>query len=235
MEKNHLTNQDNTLILVKPPFGRDAHKLHYWGHFPDLFGKIDFVPLISLNFPRYENFFGLGNNSVNLKESIRYNWVRLQTFRVEPLLQTKLLAGNFKFGAIFQFNDIKLSEDRVSQDANLGFSEDEMDSRWYGGIKLEHELNYVDNKTFPNNGFILKTSYSYLRELAKEENVSQFDIQMNTYIKLMNRPKLVFANSLGYKKADGDLQFHQYVDIGNTTSLRGFRNNRFRGESAFLP
>ena len=93
--------------------------------------------------------------------------------------------------------------------------------------------NFVDNKVFPNNGFRLNTAYSYLNEINKNENVTEFDVQLATYIRIMNRPKLVFANSVGFKKVEGDLQFHQYADIGNTTSLRGYRNNRFRGESVF--
>ena len=86
---------------------------------------------------------------------------------------------------------------------------------------------------FPNNGFRLNTSYSYLNEIHKNENVTEFAIELGGYIRLANRPTLVLANSLGYKKVSGDLQFHQYADIGNTTSLRGYRNNRFRGESVF--
>ena len=44
----------------------------------------------------------------------------------------------------------------------------------------------------------------------------------------------MLANNVGYQKSSGDLQFHQYADLGNLTNLRGFRNNRFRGEQAFF-
>ncbi len=218
------------------PTGQQAVQAGYKGHFPKLFGALDFAPSIDVNFPRYENFFGLGNESVlDENRALEFNWVRMQSLYVSPLLQVGSadLSTVVRFGPTFESHDVKRTEGRVSEDIQLGFAEEELDRRFYLGGALQLESVFLDSRVRPSNGFRFHGGASYLKELSLEEDVWQFDVGGQFYMALINRPQLVLANSLGYKKVLGDPQFHQYADLGTTTHLRGFRNNRFRGESAF--
>jgi len=217
------------------PGSRDAFRVSYHGHFPDALGKLDFAPEVNYNSPLYENYFGLGNNSVNdTNNDIDYNWVRMKWLDIHPRLRYNVgNNGQLDFGPAYIQRDIVNSPGRVSEELVLGFSEDEFDVRRYWGGDMVFNLGVVDNRVFPTNGFLLNVSANHLIESAKEENVTQFDINGQFYFNICNRPRLVFATKVGYAKSFGDLQFHQYQDLGNTSGLRGFRNERFRGESVF--
>ena len=207
---------------------------NYDAHFPRALGKIDFYPNVNLSFPEYENFFGLGNDTGNPLREIEYHWVRKKDINIMPSLGYPL--GNkamLLFGPVYQFRQIENSINRVSSDVDLGFSEDVFDSRHFGGAQIAFNFDLVDSRVVPTNGLRLNFSTSHLIESSKSENVTLLNASGQFYLKLLNKPQVVLANQVGYQKASGDLQFYHYADLGNNNGLRGFRNERFRGNSAF--
>lgn len=217
------------------PGSQNAFNIGYAAHFPNVIGELGLAPDLNVHFPQYENFFGLGNNSVNNLREVQFNWVRMQTIDVAPLFQWALGPNSLlKFGPQFRSIDIDPTEGRVSTDEVLGFTEDEMERRNYLGAKMLYEVGFVDNPVFPHNGFKWNMSYSYLNELSREEIVSDFKTDFNFYLQLFSSPEIILANSIGYHKTWGDRQFYQFADLGNSTHLRGYRKNRFRGEAAFF-
>ncbi len=224
----------NLISFSVAPGSQNAWQFNFESDNIDVIGKLDLLLEAKSNFPRYENFFGLGNNSINTRREISYNWVRLQSIEAGIMGKVSLSdASYFLFGPMFQSEDINLTEGRISTDPILGFDEDALIRRNYVGINISHHLEYVDDSTFPSNGFKFNISFNHLEEFTKDENVTELDLGASGYVRIVARPKIVFAQGIGYKKRWGDLQFHQYADLGNTTNLRGFRNNRFRGESVF--
>ncbi|MBT8221267.1 MAG: metallophosphoesterase [Bacteroidia bacterium] len=217
------------------PASENAIRIGYDGHFPDLIDHVDFAPSITLDFPQIENYFGLGNETTNPLRERQFNWVSLESYEVSPLLQIDLGQHSFlKFGPTLESHKIKNIDGRVGEDNMIGFTPDELKRRSYLGLRLFNQVGFIDNEVFPTSGIRFSTSYSYLNELSLDEKVSQFNTEMQFYVQLIARPKLVLANNVGYRQSWGDQQFYQYVDLGNLTYLRGFRNNRFRGESAFF-
>lgn len=225
----------NQFAFSFAPGSRNTLLVQYSSHLPDRIGKLDLAPQINVNFPYYENFFGLGNQSENnLELPIEYNWVRMQDVSIEPLMRANLgKAVQLDFGPLYQYRNILLTEDRVSEDPILGFSADELDSRHYLGAKLDFQIEAVDAVNFPTNGFKLNVGLSSLYETSKDEDVQSIDVASMQYFKIFNNPKLVFANQFGYHKTFGDRQFYHYQAIGNQRGLRGFRNERFRGHAAY--
>ncbi|NNE14897.1 MAG: hypothetical protein HKN51_07955 [Saprospiraceae bacterium] len=212
------------------PTGNEAGQFSYEGHFTDMVGNLDFAPETNVNFPRYENFFGISNDNLNVQNEIEYNWVRMQTIDIEPLFQLPLGSSGFiKFGPIYQSQQIKLQEGRVT-DNLFPFS---FDRKEYLGGKIEHQIGYVDNNVYPKNGFNWTNTISYTKALGADENVGQFSTDFSFYVKILQKPNLVLGNAVGYQKSFGELQFNHFADLGNSNHLRGFRNNRFRGHSAF--
>ena len=216
------------------PTSRATVHLSYSGDFPSLFGNIGFQPSFALDFPKYENYFGLGNETNFVSDNISYHWIRMNSISVEPLLKynTSHLSQLY-FGPTFNYNEPLSSMGRVSGDLSLGFTRDQLKNRSYGGLKVGHNLEYVDNSVFPTNGVKLSGNVSYQYEWNNDEHVTMFNLEAINYMRLLARPKLVIANALGFKKAWGDLQFYQHAGLGNNTHLRGLRNSRFRGESLF--
>ncbi|MEM9837234.1 MAG: ShlB/FhaC/HecB family hemolysin secretion/activation protein [Bacteroidota bacterium] len=224
-----------SLSATVAPGSREAFQIRYQGHFPDLIGQLDFAPEVDVHFPRYENFFGLGNDSKNRLIERRFNWVRLQSVEASPLLQlsTRNDKIQFHFGPMYESIDIKNTEGRVSDDADLGFTAADFDRRHYLGGQARFMAQAVDNNVMPTNGFRHTIGFKYLKETELDEEVITFQTQAQLYLKLTHSPLLVLAQNLGYQKVWGDPLFHQYADLGNRSNLRGFRNERFRGNSAF--
>ncbi|MEL7219719.1 MAG: hypothetical protein AAGJ93_00290 [Bacteroidota bacterium] len=224
------------LTVTVAPGSREAFQLGYSGHFPKLLGPLDFSPTAEVNFPRYESFFGLGNESKNALRDIQFNWVRLQSIEASPLLEltSRNNSTSITFGPTFESIDVKNTEGRVSEDPEIGFTTNDFDRRQYLGARARFSSSFTDSEVVPTHGFRFTAGFKYLNELDLEETVTTFDTEGQLYIKLSQSPLLVFANSVGYQKVWGDPQFHQYADLGNRSNLRGFRNERFRGTSAFF-
>jgi len=218
------------------PGSRDPYQIGYNGHFPAAIGKLDFAPKADLSFPHYENYFGLGNSSFNdLNNPIEFNWVRMQGIDINPRLRANLGSNaQLDFGPVFQYRNISTTEGSVSTEGTLAFSDDELESRKYYGADFLYSLGITDSNSFPSNGFRFNASSSYLVELTLDETVAEIAVDAQFYLTLISKPRLVFATQLGYGKSFGDLQFYQHQDLGNNTGLRGFRNERFRGESVFF-
>jgi hypothetical protein len=215
------------------PQSQNAFLIGYGGHFPNVVEGADFVPTISVDFPRYENFFGLGNDSPAPGNDIQFNWVRMQSIIVNPLLRTNVGGIELDFGPVFESHDIDNVTGRIGEDPVLGFTNEELKRRNYLGFSLASSLSYQDNAAFPTNGFNFNLSYKFLRDASEEENVTNFNTSLGFYVTLLNKPSFIFGTKLGYAKTFGDPLFHQLTDLGNNTNLRGYRNNRYRGDSGF--
>jgi len=174
------------------PGGQDAFKVKYTGRYPKILGALDFTPDIQIDFPRNENFFGLGNESVNDAEERAFNWVRIGSIEITPLwtISSKDNSTSFSFGPAYESQDIKKTENRVSVDEILGFTEEEFGRRHFLGGQLAFESGFVDNPVFPAYGFQLGASLGYLNTLSIDEEVLEFSTAVHTYIGSAEKVKI---------------------------------------------
>ncbi|MCW3806753.1 metallophosphoesterase [Plebeiibacterium marinum] len=217
------------------PGNQDAFKFGYDGHFPDMIGGIDFKPRINVDFPSIENFFGYGNESVNPGREKEYNWVTLTGAKVNPLfsLESKNQHFIFDFGPAYQTMEIQDKAGRVSLDPILGFSAKELQRKHFVGAESHFTMKSIDREDNPSNGFLLYAGLTYQYNLTDEDDLLSLSANSKFYLTLCNYPKVILANNIGFKTIEGKAQFYQTPDIGNLTNLRGYRKNRFRGESVF--
>ncbi len=217
------------------PGSRGTLLLSYEGHFPDIINQVDFKPKFSVDFPFYENYFGLGAQAENdLSRGLQFNWVRMQA--VESYLGISLFSKNhfsFDIGPLYQFRNISVTDGRVSTDDILGFSSEELEFRHYLGGELGYRFDYKDNKIFTTNGVSLSASLRQLYRISELERVTEITTNASIHFRLANKPLIVMATQVGFEKSFGDLQFFHYPALGNTSGLRGWRNERWRGQSAF--
>ncbi len=229
--KPYLSKQQVSLSVA--PGSQNAVQASYEGHFPDRISKLDFVPAVQIRSPYYENYFGLGNTTTyNSSLATEYHWVRMQFIDVEPLLRYKLgKNAAVDFGPIFQYRNISISEGRVTESEQAFFDEETLAARSYYGASATLDFSYIDNSVFPSNGLSLSAKATYLQR-STASSITQLSINASFYFKLINRPRTVFATQIGYKHAYGDREFYHYPAIGNNSGLRGYRNERFRGDNA---
>ena len=222
------------------PFGsgsaNGALRFNYLGNFPNRIGKnIDLSPEIEIELPIFENWFGLGNESVNQLLFREFNWVRMRTVTLSPLIEfngSDPENAFIKVGPTYELIDISNTEGSVSEDEILALPDEDLQTNHFLGVLAMLYIGFEDNRISPTNGISFTAELKYLNNLSQNENIFNVDAFTNFYISLSKRPKLVLANIIGYRKVFGDPQFHQYADLGNETNLRGFRDERFRGNSA---
>ena len=64
----------------------NSFNFSYSADFIDLFGKLNFLPTVSVEQPVFFNFFGFGNETSTPIERTVFNQVRLERIRVAPLV-----------------------------------------------------------------------------------------------------------------------------------------------------
>jgi len=210
-------------------------QLNYSGHFPRLFGKLDFYPRADLSIPHFDNFFGLGNDTDNPLVNREFHRVRQRNLVINPKvgLSTANNATSVQFGPIYQNRTVENTIGRISDDEVLGFDDNVFDTRNYFGVTGDVSLSVIDDPRLPSNGIDVTLGASHLHEPLQVESVTMLDLSGRFYLRLLNKPFLVLANQIGYERSVGDLQFYHYASIGNNKGLRGFRNERFRGNDSF--
>lgn len=188
----------------------------------------------SPNFSR--NFFGFGNETVNMDETLDldFNRVRTRILRGEARLvwqgdlgsRTWLSAGINSYrieatpdrfiGAFLQANPI---------DATQNFL------KFSGG----YEFANLDNDAFPTRGMELSLQGSVFRNVAGDGgNFGTIQPALTIYQSLINRGRVVLASKLqGQQNIGDDFLFYQAAQLGGRTGLRGFRFERFSGKSSF--
>ncbi|WP_162150098.1 metallophosphoesterase [Saccharicrinis fermentans] len=217
------------------PGSQDAFTIGYAGHFSNILGQLDFVPAFNIDHPLIENFFGYGNESINHHYRKQYNWVRKRSTRIAPLFgwHSANEHRSFVFGPFYQTISLENSIGRVARDPQIGFSADELKRKHFGGGTAKYAIQVLDRENNPSNGFKINVGLTYFNELSGNKELWEFDSDATFYLTLSNRPKIVLVNSAGYQAVNGEPQFYQYPSLGNTSHLRGYRNDRFRGESLF--
>ena len=222
--------------LKLAPLNRSVFLFKWQSHFRHAIGKVDFTPSVSFDFPRYENYFGIGNETVNEASFREYNWVRLRSYEIAPRFQLSNSSQtvSLAFGPHFESHRIVPVEGRVYDDENIGFSDEDYDRRYFGGASMAFESGFTDNANKPSYGFIINSQYIWRHDFSASNQNSEWINRLRIFLPVLAHPQLVLSNQVGYSKSFGELQFYQYQDLGHTSFLRGYRNERFRGHSAFF-
>ncbi len=215
------------------PGSEDAFTIGYSGRYTDVIGKLDFMPDFNVDYPLIENFFGYGNESTNYHLPKEYNWVRKRSIKVSPLWgwYSRNERRSFVWGPVYETVRIENNRGRVAEDPLIGFTDEELDRKHFAGASFKYSISSVDRENNPSSGFKWFLGYNYMSELSSKRSFWHLESGASLYLTLTNYPKVVLANASGYELMEGEAQFYQYPSLGNRTHLRGFRNNRFRGEA----
>jgi outer membrane protein assembly factor BamA len=103
----------------------------------------------------------------------------------------------------------------------------------YIGARFSLVADTRNNKAMPAKGIFWSSTVRHLSGLNDiSYNVTQVNSDFTFYLSLI--PKvMVLANRIGGGYNFGDFEFHQAQYLGNDDHLRGFRKNRFAGQSKF--
>ncbi|MFT3822937.1 MAG: BamA/TamA family outer membrane protein [Chitinophagaceae bacterium] len=220
--------------------GRNFFRFIYDGDFKKVLGNNDLLVHLYSRGPHYiRNFFGIGNetafpNSGNYKilhYRARFDYITGDIRLRHPL--TKYLSWNAGIRAQYY---------TASAENNVGNSLDSFNTanpgtnvyggKYYIGPAAGMVFDSRNNTTLPSHGMYVQLNGFGLKKLNDNGNsFVQFTIDADHYLSLTRDSTIIMANRIGLGTTGGQPDFFQYLYLGGSTNLRGFRSYRFAGKS----
>lgn len=179
------------------------------------------------------NFFGFGNETTyDVNQKQQYNMVKMSILNTKIGVLKNSEKHSFKTNLFFESTKIDQTPDRFVSSETLFFpAEDFFDRKYYSGLFVDYKF-----KDILLEDLIIKPELTLLTNVDLQNiDKTNFAIQPSLYfIKPMLHNVLIFDSTASYKKVFGnEIPFYQAANLGGNNDLRGYRNQRFTGESLF--
>lgn len=213
-------------------FDFQAMQLDYNGTFGNIFPNWNFELDAFYTSDLYaRNFFGLGNNTTNAENQLDIDFYRAR------LRQIRIASGvsyrSLKLKILYESFQVNENEDRLFNSAN--FDESIFENQNYIGTDLTVRYDISNSGDFPTRALRLHLDAGYrLNTEFRENRFGYLAISMGFDRKLISSGNLVLSSDAAWRSNfKGDYFFYHAPSIGGNNGLRGFRDERFTGDSYF--
>ncbi|HXI00385.1 MAG TPA: metallophosphoesterase [Sphingobacteriaceae bacterium] len=212
-----------------------AYNIKYDGTFYSLFSlNDDLLFNASYNNPKYIlNYFGEGNSSAYVND-IDFYRVRSTNLSVNAFYQHRFTkVFKIGMGPGYESYRIARTENRFVNSSTFPESNSIDKPFNFGTIRTYADLDFVNDPLFPTSGVKWRTEANYFNEF--EGDKSKFG-QLKSIVSVYGTPNFNYPVTValrfgGAMNIGKDYKFFQANSLGTNTYLRGFRNNRFTGDS----
>jgi Omp85 superfamily domain/Calcineurin-like phosphoesterase len=232
----------NQVFSIKAAVMAKALDARYAGEFVDFFRNTSLEILANVTTPRLDNFFGFGNNTVIDKtKGVNYYRVRYSEARADLLLKRKPFSKlSISFGPSLYYYWIRNANNRTyvlskPSDVLLDSASVYTNKVFLGGL-VRTNFNNLNSELFPTRGVDLNMQFSSMWPVqGKSHSVNKFEGDMTIYASLKDPSRIVTILKMGGGHIfDKNFEYFQGIGIGADNNLRGFRKNRFVGQSALF-
>ncbi|RNC82994.1 MAG: hypothetical protein ED557_09735 [Balneola sp.] len=214
-----------------------AANLLYSGVWYERVGVWDLELESAFLFPKsFRNFFGLGNETELQDREQNFYRARLTRYTFSPSLTTNInqtlsvTVGNTF--SITQVDDNR-DEDNVVSLPELGFTNKTFKDQWYNTSFIHASVTDIDTPLNPTQGYKLNLSADLNLGIHNSpQSFTRLTSELRMYFPISFSPQLTLAHRSGGAHNIGSFPFYEANGIGGTTSVRGFRGNRFSGRSS---
>ena len=221
-------------------FSSFAYQLKYTGEFNQVIFKNDLI--INANFfnPVLNNFYGIGNNTVNDKtKPLIFNHVRYKYVQGEVLMRKRYFNNlvQIYLGPTYYhyWNKYRDNENKILGHPSLAGldSVSIFNGKSYLGGKFAVVINNLNNELLPTRGVIWNTEFTSLAGTNKNSHpISTVTSDLAVYASLRDPAKLVAVLRFGGGHIfNSNYEYFQALNLGANNFLRGYRKNRFSGQS----
>jgi hypothetical protein len=218
-----------------------AYNFRYVGEYIGVFGKnTDLITYLSLRAPNITNFFGYGDESIYDKTKpgkYKYYRTRYSDGDVAVLLRKRFSEKvSFTFGPAFQYYHLD-STDNLDRNINTHPGTDPKTlyaKQFYLGGRYALTIDTRNHKIIPTKGIVWRTSFRNLSGLNDNSyNFTQLNSDFTFHLPIISKT-LILVNRTGAGFNFGKFEFSQAQYLGSNSGLRGYRNNRFAGDTRFF-
>src|SRR5690606_11689232 len=219
-------------------FATNGYELNYRGEFAHVTGDINLALDVNFQSPNFtQNFFGFGNETINPDDELGMDYTRakIRNFSIPPELIWYSKRGSvLRFSVLYESIVIHQTQNRFVHD-NRSLPEYLFEEVQFLGAKTEFEFVNFDDKAFPTLGMLFNVNLGFKSNLDQKNRTYGFlNSTWSVTHKLIPSGKLVLASTLkGQFVFGNDFEFYQAASIGGEDGLRGYRNQRFTGKSAY--
>ena len=208
----------------------------YNGEYCNIFNTKNILFNLNYTSPNYAtNFFGFGNETINEEEQkgVDYNRVKLARLTTDLGLVNYGDQGSvFQIKALFESNRIQSLSSRFVNDTN--FDSSTFDRKEFVGGALSYQFKNYNDKVYPTLGMDFQLSTSWMVNVNEtKQNFASLSSSYSFLHKLFNNDRLVLANKTKtHVLFNTNFEFYQGATLGADDGLRGFRYQRFTGNSS---
>jgi len=219
-------------------FATGGLEFNYAAHFPGLLGKWVIDVESQYTTPSFTvNYFGYGNETANNTDTfgMDYNRVRIQKFNVSGAIRHVGRYGSeFSIQPMLQQLRVEETENRFIDTPNI-INPNVFESQVYGGAKIKYHFKNSDFVAKPTLGIAFMAAATWMTNLNDtKQNFPTIESYLGITHKIDHNGKLVLATLLkGKAILNNNYEFYQGATLGGDTDLRGYRNDRFLGNSYF--
>ena len=217
-----------------------AFQANYTGEFVNFFRNNTLDIAANVTSPKLNNFFGFGNNTtIDKVKGVTYYRVRYSEAKLDLLIKRKPVSKlSYSLGPSVYYYWIKNADNKnyVLKNPSAIFldSASVYKNKLYLGGLIKTNFNNLNNDLFPTRGVDLNVKFSSMMPMqGKSYAVNKLEGDMTIYASLKDPSRVVTILKMGgghiFRK---DFEYFQGIGIGADNNLRGFRKNRFVGQSA---
>ncbi|MBK0369212.1 metallophosphoesterase [Flavobacterium agrisoli] len=219
-------------------FATEGVELNYNGYFPEVLGKWGIDVEAQFTTPNFTiNFFGYGNDTQNNDDQfgMNYNRVRIQKIKIAPAFKKIGRFGSeISIQPKFEQYEVEHTENRYVNLPGI-VNPAVFLNQLFGGVKVKYSFINADILTMPTMGINFSIAGSWISNLDdNKRNFPALEGNLGFAHKLDANGKLVFATNFKAKTIFNDnYEFYQGATLGGDFDLRGYRNERFLGNSYY--
>lgn len=217
---------------VKYSILQHAFSTTYKSTFTKLLGKWDGVFYANYDYIRWTNFFGLGNDTRLDSTDRNYNRVRSHAYLASVGVERRF-KGKHKlfFNGFYQGVDILRDSSRYIAKTGFNNLPDTYDNKGFVGLNAGYVYQVLNDSILPTKGIGILATANYTYSFSDNlKSFGRFGLEANGYIPFTKN--LGVALRAGGYTVTGTPDFFQYARIGSSESLRGYRRERFYGNTA---
>lgn len=215
-------------LNVKYSLNEKAFSASYQATFTDVIKKWDLNLFTNYDFVRWNNFYGLGNETIQTDTLNVYNRLRTKEFISQAGFSNSIDRYQ-KISLSGFYQTVQVLNDAAFNKALVVTVPELYKTRQFAGAELEYSFLKVNDSLLPTKGFGFTANISYTDNVQNNNNFIRYEGVAQAF--------LPFTKSLGlFLKAggaslSGTPEFYQYNFIGGGKTLRGYRRSRFMGKT----
>lgn len=217
-------------------FATHGFKLNYTGDFISAFKKFDFYLDTYYHGPTYAfNYAGIGNNTERPVDNPDFYRVRQSAFYIYPAIKKRFggNAGFISLGPFYEINDIQPTSGRFITSPENGLGGEIFQTKQFAGGKFLFDFSSVDNIFSPHTGIRFNAGFDWRSNLANQNNFGSLRAKFAFYNALDAKENIILASQIGTGIIFGHgYEFFQMATLGGKQGLRGYRTERFYGNSS---